>query len=86
MIDENSQPIVLDNVDASGVRLYVSNELRSYDLGGLTFGVHSLPSSIAIPPQMPSFAIDSYCGADASRSVCYSSLTKTWIKVLCSFL
>ena len=76
MIDGNFQPIVLDNVDASGVRLYVSNELRSYDLGGLTFGVHSLPSSIVIPPRVSSFAIDSYCGADASRSVCYLSITK----------
>ena len=86
MIDGNSQPIVLDNVDTSGVRLYATDKLRLNDLGGITFGVHSLPSSIVIPPQVPSFAIDSYCGADASRSVCYSSLTKTWIKVLCSFL
>ena len=70
--NEDTSSIILGAVDNSGVRLYVGNEMRSYDLGGLTFGVHSLPSSLAIPPRVDTFTVDSYCGADASRMVCLS--------------
>jgi len=60
--------IFLGHIDNSGIRLYVGNELRPYDLGGLTFGVDSLPSKV------DGFSVDSYCTADAGLYVCFRSL------------
>ncbi|UJR36615.1 hypothetical protein I4U23_029335, partial [Adineta vaga] len=55
-----------NNVDNSGIRLYLANSLRPNDLGGLTFALQSSPLSIAIPPNVDSFPIDSFCPAEAS--------------------
>jgi hypothetical protein len=66
--------IFLGHIDNSGIRLYVGNELRQYDLGGLKFGVDSLPSSLAIPSKVDGFSVDSYCTADAGLYVCFRSL------------
>lgn len=63
-------------MDQSGVRLYIGNQLRPNDLGGLTFGVESSPSGLAIPPKMDAFVVDSYCGADVSNAVGFPPFEK----------
>ena len=56
--------------------MYVGKELRPHEFGGLTLGVESSPMSIAIPPQVEAFSVDSYCTGDASRYVCCPSFDK----------
>ncbi len=73
---------LLGYIDNSGVRLYIGNELRPYDLGGLTFGMDPLPSSLAIPPQFNGFSVDSYCTADASLDVCFQTFSYSLIKAI----
>ena len=53
----------LDRTDSSGIRFYLGNELRQYDLGYLTLGVDSDATAIAIPPRTDRLVIDSYCPA-----------------------
>jgi len=53
-------------VDNSGLRFYVSDQLRQYDIGYLTFGTDATILSLAIPPQVQNFAVDAYCPSDAS--------------------
>ena len=53
----------IDRSDSSGFRFFLSNQLRQYDLGYLTFGTDSDATALAIPPQMDRLAIDSYCPA-----------------------
>ena len=59
--------IYLDHYDNSGIRFYIGNKLRQYDLGYLTFGTHSSPNAIVIPPNINQFIIDSYCPIQASQ-------------------
>jgi hypothetical protein len=63
--------------DNSGIQFYVGNTLRPYDIGGLTLGVDSTPSSLAIPPNVSAFSVDTYCPGDASLLVCFKSFDKT---------
>jgi hypothetical protein len=53
-------------MDSSGIRFYVTSVLRQYDIGYLTFGTNTGPFSLAIPPQVENFVIDSYCPMNAS--------------------
>jgi hypothetical protein len=53
----------LDRTDSSGIRFYLGNELRQYDLGYLTLGTASDAMALAIPPRMDRLVIDSYCPA-----------------------
>ena len=57
----------LDRVDSSGIRFYVTDQLRQYDIGYLTFGTDPTPISMTIPPQMQEFTIDSYCPQNATQ-------------------
>ncbi|CAF1384366.1 unnamed protein product [Rotaria sordida] len=57
-----------DNYDNSGIRYYIGNELRKYDLGYLTFAVHESSAGIAIPPVVNQFEIDAYCPVNFSQS------------------
>lgn len=57
----------LDLRDSSGIRFYLGNELRQYDLSYLVFGTLSSPASLAIPPNADQFIVDSYCPAEATR-------------------
>jgi hypothetical protein len=58
--------LLLVDSDSSGIRFYVANELRQYDIGYLTFGTDATALSLAIPPQVESFLVDSYCPINAS--------------------
>lgn len=58
--------LLLVDRDSSGIRFYVGNQLRQYDIGYLTSGIDPSPSSIAIPPQVGKFVVDSYCPVNAS--------------------
>lgn len=62
--------MLLDCVDNSGIRFYVANELRQYDIGYLTFGTDTSAASLFIPLQAQTFTIDSYCPMNAS-AVCF---------------
>ncbi|CAF3465404.1 unnamed protein product [Rotaria socialis] len=54
--------------DSSGIRFYLGNELRQYDLSYLVFGTLSSPASLAIPPNTEQFIVDSYCPPEATRN------------------
>ena len=54
-------------VDNSGLRFFVTENLRPNDLGVLTFGTGAGPESLAIPPGVSKFVVDSYCPAFASQ-------------------
>lgn len=58
---------IIGHRDNSGIRFYLSNQLRQYDLGFLTFGATSIPLSIAIPPHVDKFIVDSYCPRNATQ-------------------
>ena len=59
--------VSLDLRDSSGIRFYLANELRKYDLGYVLFGTASRPASLAIPPKVEQFIVDSYCPPEATR-------------------
>ncbi|CAF4408788.1 unnamed protein product, partial [Rotaria sp. Silwood2] len=52
-----------NRTDSSGIRFYLGNELRQYDIGYLTVGQDSDATAIAIPPYDDRLVIDSYCPA-----------------------
>ncbi len=62
--------ISLDRIDNSGLRFYFGNKLRQYDLGLFTIGAQVSSLSLAIPPKVNNFIVDSYCPAEASLNVC----------------
>ncbi|CAF4071354.1 unnamed protein product, partial [Adineta steineri] len=53
--------------DSSGLRFYLSNELRQHDLGYLVFGTDISFLSLVIPPRVDRFVVDSYCTSTATR-------------------
>lgn len=53
----------LDRTDSTGLRFYLGNTLRQYDIGYLTLGQDSDATAIAIPPHDDRLVIDSYCPA-----------------------
>jgi hypothetical protein len=59
--------VCLDRLDSSGIRFYLSDELRQHDLGYLTFGTGSSFYGLAIPPKMDQFIVDSYCPSKATQ-------------------
>lgn len=66
--------------DSSGIRFYLGNELRQYDLGYLTVGTDSNAAAIAIPPGVNQFIVDSYCPASTTTKI-----PETGISVLSAF-
>ncbi|UJR17775.1 hypothetical protein I4U23_004673 [Adineta vaga] len=54
--------------DSSGIRFYLGKNLRPNDLGYLLFGTLSNPASLALPPNMNQFIVDSYCPSEATRN------------------
>ncbi len=64
---------ILDRRDSSGIRFYLSNERRQYDIGYLVLGTDVSLLSLAIPPRVDQFMIDSYCSSTATRVCCSSS-------------
>ncbi|CAF4976183.1 unnamed protein product, partial [Rotaria sp. Silwood1] len=53
--------------DSSGIRFYLGDELRQYDIGYVLFGTLSSPAALAIPPKTEQFIVDSYCPPEATR-------------------
>ena len=53
--------------DSSGIRFFLSNELRPQELGFLTLGTSSSVKALAIPPKVDNFIIDSYCLPEATQ-------------------
>ncbi|CAF4896003.1 unnamed protein product, partial [Rotaria sp. Silwood2] len=47
-----------NRTDSSGIRFYISNELRQHDLGYLSFCTYANPAALAIPPRVDRFSID----------------------------
>ncbi|CAF1351319.1 unnamed protein product [Adineta steineri] len=62
-------------VDNSGIRFYVTDQLRPNDIGYLTFGTDTSSTSLTIPPGVQSFAVDSYCPMNASLLFPTSGIT-----------
>ena len=56
----------LARVDSSGLRFFVTDNLRPNDLGFLTFGTSADTQSLVIPPQMSNFTVDSFCPVNVS--------------------
>ncbi|CAF3053826.1 unnamed protein product [Rotaria sp. Silwood2] len=71
-----NNPNQISNItDSSGIRFYIGNQLRQYDIGYLTFGTDILPTSLAIPPNVQNFIVDSYCPINATISIPMSGIT-----------
>ncbi|CAF2134802.1 unnamed protein product [Rotaria magnacalcarata] len=71
---ENSRQLS-NRRDSSGIRFYLSNQLRQHDLGYLTFGTVSNFLGLAIPPLVEQFLVDSYCPAKATHNFPQSGIT-----------
>jgi hypothetical protein len=72
----------LDRIDSSGIRFYIGKKLRQHDLGYLSFGTGPSPSSLAIPPQVNRFIIDSYCSPTATQvSIQYNKSFKSFFLI-----
>ncbi|CAF1311005.1 unnamed protein product [Adineta ricciae] len=62
-------PRLLSNLrDSSGIRFYLGDNLRENDMGYLVLGTSSYPSSLALPPNVKQFVVDSYCPPEATRN------------------
>ncbi|CAF0807769.1 unnamed protein product [Adineta ricciae] len=61
--------------DSSGLRFYVTDALRKYDIGYLTFGTDTDALSLTIPPQVETFSVDTYCPASATALFPASGIT-----------
>lgn len=74
----------LDRHDSSGIRFYIGDKLRENDLGFLTFGTGASPSSIALPPQVERFSIDSFCPSFATQvsiNLCYVTIIRIVFRI-----
>ncbi|UJR36729.1 hypothetical protein I4U23_029445 [Adineta vaga] len=61
--------------DSSGIRFYVTNQLRQYDIGYLTFGTNTDSLGLSIPPRVESFVVDTYCPASVTSTFPASGIT-----------
>ncbi|CAF4370643.1 unnamed protein product [Rotaria sp. Silwood2] len=64
-----------NRTDSSGIRFYLGNELRQYDIGYLTVGQDSDATAIAIPPYDDRLVIDSYCPALVTQNIPPTGIT-----------
>lgn len=55
-------------VDSSGVRLYITPEVRKYDAGVIELGLE-YTDKMAIPPKQPDFTLSGYCIAECTAVV-----------------
>lgn len=55
-------------VDSSGVRLYITPEVREYDAGVIELGLE-YTDKMAIPPKQPDFTLTGYCIAECTAVV-----------------
>ncbi|CAF1307283.1 unnamed protein product [Rotaria sordida] len=71
----NNPQRLSNRVDASGIRFFLGNTLRQYDLGYLTLGTTANAMSLAIPPNIEQFNVDSYCPMEATENIPESGIT-----------
>lgn len=74
-------------VDSSGVRLYITPEVRKYDAGVIELGLE-YTDKMAIPPKQPDFTLSGYCIAECTavvkrRNFKKPCLTKTRLLSTC---
>lgn len=55
--------------DSSGFRLFVTSELRRYDMGIMELGLDYLPKN-SIPPRAPHFHLSGFCTSECTQTVC----------------
>lgn len=55
-------------VDSSGVRLYITREVRKYDAGVIELGLE-YTDKMAIPPNQPDFTLSGFCIAECTAVV-----------------
>lgn len=55
-------------VDSSGVRLYITPDVREYDAGVIELGLE-YTDKMAIPPNQPDFTLTGYCIAECTAVV-----------------
>jgi len=55
-------------VDSSGVRLYITPEVRKYDAGVIELGLE-YTDKMAIPPKLEDFTLSGYCIAECTAVV-----------------
>lgn len=71
-------------VDSSGVRLYVTPEVRKYDAGVIELGLE-YTDKMAIPPKQLDFTLTGYCIAECTAVVSFLcsiqvNLCQRWAK------
>ncbi|CAF3360260.1 unnamed protein product [Rotaria socialis] len=64
-----------NRTDSSGMRFYLGNQLRQYDIGYLTLGQDSDATAIAIPPHDDRLVIDSYCPTLVTQNIPPTGIT-----------
>lgn len=64
---QRNQNWCLDRYDSSGIRFYVGEKLRRYDLGYLTVGTESHPGAFIIPPRVDLFQVNAFCTDNATE-------------------
>ena len=74
----------LDRTDSSGIRFYLGNERRQYDLGYLGLGTDASVTAIAIPPNVDHFIVDAYCPATATSVSIAPFPISQWTVFFCS--
>lgn len=55
-------------VDSSGIRLYVTPNVRKYDAGVIELGLE-YTDKMAIPPKLEDFTLSGYCIAECTAVV-----------------
>lgn len=60
-------------VDSSGVRLYITPDVRKYDAGVIELGLE-YSDKMAIPPKQPDFTLSGYCIAECTAVVYYTEI------------
>jgi hypothetical protein len=75
-----------DRTDSSGIRFYISKELRQHDLGYLSFGTYANAAALAIPPRVERFNIDSYCSPQATQVTIQYNNSFSYIRSLFLFI
>ncbi|CAF1166007.1 unnamed protein product [Adineta steineri] len=78
----NNPKLTPNRRDNSGIRFYIGEELRQYDIGYISFGTVVNTLALAIPPNMERFNVDSYCpsgfskgGERTTEEMCFHQLT-----------
>lgn len=60
-------------VDSSGIRLYITPDVRKYDAGVIELGLE-YSDKMAIPPKQPDFTLSGYCIAECTAVVYYTEI------------